>query len=444
MNSLETKIVALLAECAALLKPSLQTASKLVSISNTKLQLKTVVDEDKSWMMVLGTANREIKSLPSFTVAEQSFKLDSIFSRAATVAGYWGTFPVIIQQLIAKSGRFHRDSVIIDPAHAIEHLRNLRKTLSAKHLRYEASVRLFGVNLTRRELSLPDDLRIVRLTKKERNERQPLLNTAFSSEWMAQRLLLHPVELQTSIGVPVDTSQEGALFKAQGNALAGAGKLFGKARDAILLTTSAHATLGNIEIKGGLEAIPQGVPLLPSLPLIIGTILRRSDLKQLTAAYELISKGKRTDSTLNRSLHYFLRGRRRSDLNDKLVDYVTAWEVLLLTQNGNAVKQELSYRFAVNGTSLVSHIITSRSPSESYRRMKAAYAIRSDIVHGSNSRDQSKTLKAGGFSNTTEVCEYLESHFRKVTFGLATLPSENRPYKKQGGWEDLLWPKRSV
>ena len=444
MNSLEANIVALLVECEPLLRPSLQRTSKLVSISKTQLQLKTVVDEDRSWMRVLYPALNEIQSLQSFTVAEQSFGLDSVFSRAALIAGYWGTFPVIIQQLIAKSGRFRRHSVVIDPAHAIEHLRNLRKTFSAKHLCYEASARLFGVNLTRRELFLPDGLQIVRLTKKERNERQPLLNTTFLSQWMAQRLLLHPTELRVPIVIPVDTLQEGALFKARTDALAKAGKLLKNARDAILLTTSGHATLGDIEIKGGLEAIPQGVSLPPDLPLIIDITLRQSDLNALTTAYELISKGNRTDSTLNRGLHYFLLGRRRADLNDKLVDYVTAWEVLLLTQNGNAVKQELSYRFAVNGSSLVRHIANSRSPAESYRRMKAAYATRSDIVHGSNNRDQSKTLKAGGFANTAEVCEYLESHFRKVIFGLATLPSENRPYRKRGGWEDLLWPERSV
>ena len=249
---------------------------------------------------------------------------------------------------------------------------------------------------------------------------------------MAQLFLLHPTELHVPIVIPVDTLQEGALFKAQADALAKAGKLFKNARDAILLTTSSHATLGDVEIKGGLESIPQRVSLPPNLPLIIDTILRKSDLKDLITAYELISKGKRTDSTLNRSLHYFLLGRRRADLNDKLVDYVTAWEVLLLTQNGNAVKQELSYRFAVNGSSLVRYIANSRSPAESYRRMKAAYATRSDIVHGSNSRHQSKTLKAGGFANTAEVCEYLESHFRKVVFGLATLSSV------------ILWPERSV
>ena len=102
---------------------------------------------------------------------------------------------------------------------------------------------------------------------------------------------------------------------------------------------------------------------------------------------------------------------------------------------------ELSYRFAVNGSSLISRLKGAQSPIECYRKMKAAYAVRSEIVHGAAGGPQSKTLRSGEFSNVDEVCNYLESKFRGIVFLLADLPDGGRLYQRHTGWEELLWPE---
>ena len=440
MNSLDSKITALLTESVKLLRPRLSQGSRWVATGKRAGRRETVLDEEQSWNLTFADAWEQIEQLQSFSVAEKAFQRDSVFSRAPKVAGWWGTFPQIVKQLIQWAGCLNGDFVTIDLTGALRYFGKLRDTFSARHLNFEASARLLGVNLSRKELLLSDGIRIVRLTMKERNERQ-LLNTTFRSEWMLQRLLSHPVELRVAFVVPVDTSQEGALFKAHNSASSIAEKHFEKVKNAVLLTTHGEAVLRHLVLKGGLEAITMGEPLETQLPPFDATTLRQSKLENLAKAYSLVSEDTNTDKILVRSIHRFVLGRQRTNHNDRLIDYVTAWETILLTQNRTAAMHELSYRFAVNGSSLISRLKGAQSPIECYRKMKAAYAVRSEIVHGAAGGPQSKTLRSGEFSNVDEVCNYLESKFREIVFLLADFPHGGRPYQRQNGWEELLWPE---
>ena len=74
--------------------------------------------------------------------------------------------------------------------------------------------------------------------------------------------------------------------------------------------------------------------------------------------------------------------------------------------------------------------------------MKSAYSTRSIIVHGGDDKKRDKELKAGGFDDLNVLCEFLEDNYRRVVFCLASLKSTERPYRKQRGWENLLWGKR--
>ena len=440
MNSLDSKIIALLTESVKLLRPRLSQGSRWVATGKRTGRRETVLDEEQSWNLTFADAWEQIEQLQSFSVAEKAFQRDSVFSRAPKVAGWWGTFPQIVKQLIQWTGCLNGDFVTIDLTGALRYFGKLRDTFSAHRLHFEASARLLGVNLSKKELSLSDDIRIVRLTMKERNERQPLLNTSFRSEWMLQQLLSHPVELRVAFVVSVDTSQGGALFKAHNSASSIAKKHFEKVKNAVLLTTHREVVLRHLVLKGGLETIPMGEPLETQLPPFDATMLRQSELENLAKAYNLVSEDTNTDKILVRSIHRFVLGRQRTNHNDRLIDYVTAWETILLTQNRTAVMHELSYRFAVNGSSLISRLKGAQSPIECYRKMKAAYAVRSEIVHGATGGRQSKALRSGEFSNVDEVCNYLGSKFRGVVFLLADLPAGGRPYQRQNGWEELLWP----
>ena len=153
-----------------------------------------------------------------------------------------------------------------------------------------------------------------------------------------------------------------------------------------------------------------------------------------------MSGGKLSDKTLSRSLHRFLLGRNRDNLVDKLIDYVIAWEALLLTNEGNPITQELIYRFSLNGALLISLANIRTYPFEVFKKMKSAYSVRSKIVHGNSDEGIIKTLKADGYNNAQELCDYLESSYRNVVYWLIALDSKERPYLKRGGWESLIWP----
>ena len=122
-----------------------------------------------------------------------------------------------------------------------------------------------------------------------------------------------------------------------------------------------------------------------------------------------------------------------------MVDFVIAFEALLLTQNGSAITQELSYRFAVNGASLLRLVLNSRDGQGIFRKMKAAYSVRSDIVHGAADVEQSKALRSGGFDSLRELSEYLETNLRRSIFWIESVPDKSRPYSMNNGWEELLF-----
>src|SRR5262249_38299072 len=134
-------------------------------------------------------------------------------------------------------------------------------------------------------------------------------------------------------------------------------------------------------------------------------LLKKSDLKRLHTAYDLVNAGSISDRTINRALHRYFLSRQRTDLMDKVIDLVIAWEALLLTHRGGAIFQELSYRFSLNGASIISKLQNTK-PEESYKRMKSAYAVRSAIVHGAEQEDIDKSLRAGEFSNLNDLCVF--------------------------------------
>ena len=147
MNSLESEITALLTESEKLLRPRLREGSRWVATGKNKGQRETVLDEDQSWALTFADAWEQIEQLQSFSVAQEAFQRDSVFSRAEIIAGWWGTFPEIVKQLIQRAGCLNDDFVLIDLTGALQYFRRLRDTFSADRLRFEASARLLGVNL---------------------------------------------------------------------------------------------------------------------------------------------------------------------------------------------------------------------------------------------------------------------------------------------------------
>ena len=159
----------------------------------------------------------------------------------------------------------------------------------------------------------------------------------------------------------------------------------------------------------------------------------------VSAAYRLV-KGTPGDTVLSRAIRRTILGNRRGDIIDRLVDYVIAWEAILLTQHGSSPTQELSYRFAVNGSVLLTKVRANRLRREMFHKMRSAYAARSCVVHGSDDQSLARALKGGQFRHISELCAFLERALRDVFFWLDACPLAERPYRKRGGWDELLWP----
>lgn len=136
---------------------------------------------------------------------------------------------------------------------------------------------------------------------------------------------------------------------------------------------------------------------------------------------------------------------------DKLVDYVIALESLLLTVEDRAVTQELSYRFRLNGASLLREC-GERDVQTTFHALKHLYDIRSRVVHGSDDVDILKTAKKlielldidrpdyqHALGRLIIVSDQVETWLRKVLFYLGSLAAADRPYRKKDGWEQLVW-----
>lgn len=80
--------------------------------------------------------------------------------------------------------------------------------------------------------------------------------------------------------------------------------------------------------------------------------LGQDDAENLYLLFSLVNKSK-SDQILRRSLNRFVMGRSRSSHEDRIVDYAICLESLLMTDHGKAASGELSYRFRLNGSSLM-------------------------------------------------------------------------------------------
>jgi len=182
-----------------------------------------------------------------------------------------------------------------------------------------------------------------------------------------------------------------------------------------------------------------------------------SELDNLRTFYALLSDT--SDNVLSRSLARFIRAinhefRHPQAINrpdyDKFVDYVIALETLLLTVDGNPIDQELSYRFRLNGSSLLSKYC-GIDKVKAFNISKLLYEIRSYVVHGNDDAKLSKRVldlsdhigleldRNNRITAMIAVIEVLEQLLRELYLGLLKIEVHERPYKKNFGWERLLW-----
>jgi Apea-like HEPN len=439
MTPLESKITALLVELDASF-PAVHV-SRVQRWQKTSKTAGVVVEVDEprqSLALELVRLRNSLTGRDSYVSAKDTFERDPVFRDGIELAGYWSTFDAVLQRILIDSATITRARVSIDHSAAIESFRSFRKTLAGKHLEFLASARIIGLRTKQKLLLLPDNMQFYRLSRRQANLKQPAIN-AFGFNDGDMHLLDHNVELRVPVIVPVNRAAQHGIFTATNEARGVALNLFRSVIGALMVCSSGRLQIGALNLEGGLQGIPAGRSIEPRETLFLPEMtIGTNDLAAIRIAYEFVTGGRGSDKTLSRALHRFILGRQRSDLHDRVVDYVIALESILLTQDGNAITQELTYRFAINGAILLWKAKAKESKNELFLKLKGAYKIRSIIVHGGSSEDIDKVSRAVHISSVAELSAFLESSFRRALFWLAEHKPQDRPYKAHGGWEELL------
>jgi hypothetical protein len=439
MTLLESKITALLVELEplfpAIYGPNVRRWQKT---SKTGGMVTEVNEPRQGLSLELARLHDVLAGLNKYISAKNAFERDQVFRDGIELAGYWSTFDAVLQNILFDSAQLTRGGVSINPSAAIQSLGAIRKTLGAKHLEFVASARIIGLRTKQKSLLLPDDIQLYRLSRQEVNLKQPAI-TPFGYGDGDMHLLDHNVELRVPITVAVDRKAKSGIFTATNAARGVALSLFQNAVSALMVSAAGRLIIGVLELDGGLPGISAG-RLIEARETLFGPqmTIGTNDLATIKRAYELLAGGRGSDKTLSRALHRFILGRQRTDLNDKVVDYVIALESLLLTQEGSAINQELSYRFAINGAILLWKARRNESKKELFKKLKSAYKIRSTIVHGGSSEDLNKALSGPHFTSLANLSTFLESSFRRAVFWLTEQIPAERPYRAPDGWDDLL------
>lgn len=187
-------------------------------------------------------------------------------------------------------------------------------------------------------------------------------------------------------------------------------------------------------------------------------LISKTEIEEIVKSYKIIEEANK-DNVLFTAFDRYIVAKQKEFQHtykvnypnwDKLVDYTIAFETLFLTP----VEQELSYRFKLNGTSLISRI-DNIDKRIIFNALGDLYKLRSKIVHGGNSDSILKPARklVNTLSLNTEnhehdigiliiICNRLDEWFYKIFAYLINLNIEIRPYNKTGIWEDWLWDNK--
>lgn len=369
---------------------------------------------------------------------------DSDFSNAPDKLGYWGRPEALIQRCLSESIRVEDGEVKFDSDTAKTMMSRLRVALNASEIAYEGRARLLGVKLSCACIPITSSISLVRLTKEEINERQSDIKWSYSTVKGPSGLLDHHTEIRMAASIPVDKNAELAILNTQNIASSESRTISQNVLSAVRLFMNGSFEIGPAStscsiLKGMSSSSIYRLYVSPHAAVEIGA----SDGKELQRAYRIVSE-RTSDRVLGRGLNRFLLSRQRHDDLDKIVDYVIALESILLTINEKSADTELSYRFRLNGSSLLKASGVEPNPIISFEFMKGVYDVRSKIVHGADDDEIQTALKKTNLESLNVLAADLEEKLRLVIFWLSELNVNDRPYKKKNGWEHLLWDNRTV
>jgi hypothetical protein len=154
--------------------------------------------------------------------------------------------------------------------------------------------------------------------------------------------------------------------------------------------------------------------------------------------YELESSGVKNRSFINIALKRLGYALERSELEDKIIDLQIAAEALFLSNNNN--KSELNYRLSMYAAFFLEG--SGEKRSEVFKHFRAAYNIRSRIVHG----EVPDLPKVNGISlSLQEFADINENYIRKAFHKIVSIAAKNpQPNKDQMKYVINDWEKEFI
>lgn len=378
-------------------------------------------------------------SSDEYQAIEQFLKTDSVFSTSTERGGYHGLPNRLINRILLKAMTLNNGNITFDPKFAKNELNYFKSCFHSKEVLYKARARIFGVELPIPRINITDNIYLVKLTDVEMNERQEFIDIS-NLEDNDSKSLFEYTEIRMIFKIPINENIESPVLSTGNESSKKSRKAFNDVIAALRLIKSGNIELGAIHISSFISSF--ATDNIYKLYISLSKIkINDSDIDSLLRAYRIVTEFQRSDKILERALNRFLLGKQRHDPVDRLIDYVIAWESILLTVNGNAIMNETSYRFGINGSSLLYASDAEKDRISGLKLMKEIYSIRSKIVHGASKEDINKEINKAEFNNLTDLVSDIEEKFRKVTFWLSDLKRDDRPYFKLGGWEQYLWEK---
>lgn len=329
----------------------------------------------------------------------------------------------ILRNLVRLSVNYNTMELDFDKA--IQVLIEARSSLESCELRCKFRIHLHGVEIEEREVVLAEGIKLVKLSSHELEARFRFCNEYERAGVTADELVSHSTEIHISL---IETVVDSNLYTTYDNASNKAKKISANILMALYLTMPGRIELG-VRIFDHL-LLNQITSYNFIKRLVHGSeILRACANETLRENYRLVNEEVDRDKVLSIAVKRFSLGQQRYSLEDRIIDYVIAWEALLLTVNGSSPNGELSYRFALNGSSILFKCPINLERPVGLKKMKELYNNRSKIVHGS---------EVDSIQLMEQIVE-CELWLREVLRWLGAIPRNERPYNKVGAWEEMTW-----
>lgn len=349
--------------------------------------------------------------------------------------------------------------VSLDSGQLLGELTRIADCVTAGELLYSISFRITNIDITS-AFELADGIHFHKASPEVIEQKYPLEGRSSPlshfvavSPFVAENWLKHCVEIQiVRRGKPSDVQQCQRIEQMEG--------MVNSILHAFLISDipdNAKPFVTHIILDSPIESSChyRGNGSVSSKP----RLLTMNDVGIVQQCYALL-KAIECDRVLQTAADRFIIGRKRelhhpNRINqphwDKIVDYVIAMETLFLTVNGNGIPQELSYRFSLNGASLI-HRSMGEDVRQTFHALKCLYELRSKVVHGCGDsailKPANDFIRQVGIDSShhqhslgrlTLIAKKLDQWLRGLLTHLESLPSHERPFRKADGWEEMLW-----